>query len=114
MWYHGEWCKSRGRNCWNTNLTDNGGCCIWYNEPQYLADIEEHLNVTIQQIEPNMQVPSDEFDGKVVYGQKRQAQGTNYATHTAQMEPVVKQLAKLEREAQVLYLKRHLAKRARS
>lgn len=79
-----------------------------------MADIEEHLNVTIQQIEPNMQVPSDEFDGKVVYGQKRQAQGTNYATHTAQMEPVVKQLAKLESEAQVLYLKRHLAKRARS
>lgn len=114
VWYHGEWCKSRGRNCWNTSLTDNGGCCIWYNEPQYLADIEEHLNITIQQIERDMQVPSDKFDGKVVYGQKRQNQGTDYATHTAQMEPVVKQLTKLESEAQLLYLKRHLAKRARS
>lgn len=61
-----------------------------------------------------MQVPCDEFDGKVVYGQKRQNQGSNYATHTAQMEPVVKQLAKLESDAQLLYLKRHLAKRARS
>lgn len=33
VWYHGEWCSSRGRNCHNTNLTDQGGCCTWYNEP---------------------------------------------------------------------------------
>lgn len=32
VWYHGEWCHSRGRNCHNTNLTDQGGCCTWYNE----------------------------------------------------------------------------------
>lgn len=34
VWYHGEWCHSRGKNCRNTNLTDVKGCCIWYNEPQ--------------------------------------------------------------------------------
>jgi len=34
VWYHGEWCPSRGRNCSNTNLTDQGGCCTWYNEPR--------------------------------------------------------------------------------
>lgn len=34
VWYHGEWCSSRGRNCFNTNLTNQGGCCTWYNEPQ--------------------------------------------------------------------------------
>ncbi|KAJ2942815.1 hypothetical protein O0L34_g15002 [Tuta absoluta] len=36
VWYHGEWCSSRGRNCWNTNLIDDRpkGCCMWYNEPQ--------------------------------------------------------------------------------
>lgn len=33
VWYHGEWCPSRGRNCHNTTLTDQGGCCMWYNEP---------------------------------------------------------------------------------
>ena len=32
VWYHGEWCPSRGRNCNNTNLTDQGGCCVWYQE----------------------------------------------------------------------------------
>lgn len=32
VWYHGEWCKSRGRSCSNTQLTDVKGCCVWYNE----------------------------------------------------------------------------------
>lgn len=32
VWYHGEWCSSRGRNCWNTNLTTVKGCCTWINE----------------------------------------------------------------------------------
>lgn len=90
------------------------GCCIWYNEPQYLADIEDHLNITIQQIEPDMKVPHDEFDGKVVYGQKRKLQTSNYENHTAQMAPIVKNLTKLESEAQLLYLKRHLSKLARA
>ena len=81
---------------------------------QYLADIEEHLNVTIQQIEPDLKVPHDEFDGKVVYGQKRKHQGSGYQTHTAQMAPIVKSLTKLESDAQMLYLKRHLTKMARA
>lgn len=34
VWFHGEWCSTRGKNCWNTNLTNQGGCCIWYNEKQ--------------------------------------------------------------------------------
>lgn len=38
VWYHGEWCPSRGRNCSNTNLTDQQGCCIWYNEPRVSAN----------------------------------------------------------------------------
>lgn len=109
VWYHGEWCSSRGRNCWNTNLVSDRpkGCCMWYNEPQYLADIEDHLNITIQQIEPDMKVPSNEFDGKVVYGQKRTQIGTGYQDHVSQMAPVVKSLQDLESQAQMYYLKMH-------
>lgn len=33
VWYHGQWCQSRGKGCWNTNLLEKKGCCIWYNEP---------------------------------------------------------------------------------
>ena len=35
-----------------------------------LAEIEEHLGVTIDSINQNMHVPVNEFDGKVVYGEK--------------------------------------------
>ncbi|KAG7294704.1 ATP-dependent RNA helicase ddx1, partial [Plutella xylostella] len=109
VWYHGEWCSSRGRNCFNTSLTTDRpkGCCVWYNEPQYLADIEEHLNITIQQVESDMKVPSNEFDGKVVYGEKRKQIGTGYKDHVSQMAPVVSQLQELEAQAQLYYLKNH-------
>ena len=78
VWVHGQWCKSRGKNCYNTRLTDRGGCCIYYNEPVLLAEIEEHLGVTIPQAETDMIVKADEFDGKVVYGQKRKEIGSIY------------------------------------
>ncbi|KAK2577373.1 hypothetical protein KPH14_003489 [Odynerus spinipes] len=108
VWYHGEWCPSRGRNCHNTNLTEQSGCCIWYNEPRYLAEIEDHLNITIEQVGPDIKVPVNEFDGKVTYGEKRAAMGTNYQNHVQQMTPIVAELAALESKAQLMYLKRHL------
>lgn len=109
VWYHSN-CASKGRNCYNTRLTDQGGCCIWYNEPQYLADIEDHLNVTIQQIDPDIKVPSDEFDGKVVYGQKKLETGSSYETHTVQMAPAVQALAELEKKAQISFVRRYCIK----
>lgn len=108
VWYHGQWCNSRGKNCWNTNLTDVKGCCMWYNEKNYLADIEDHLNITIQQVDKNMKVPLNEFDGKVVYGEKLQNSGTGYKDHVAQMTSVVSRLADLESKAQTMFLKRFL------
>ncbi|XP_063839846.1 ATP-dependent RNA helicase Ddx1-like [Scylla paramamosain] len=110
VWYHGEWCPSRGRNCYNTRLTTERGCCTWYNEPQYLADIEEHLGVTIQQVDKDMKVPVDEFDGKVVYGEKKGRAGSDYQTHVEQLAPAVHELAKLEKETQNIYLKRQYGK----
>lgn len=111
VWYHGQWCSSRGRNCNNTNLTSQGGCCIWYKEKQTcLADIEEHLNITIQQIESNMKVPANEFDGKVVYGQKKLTTECDYKNHVQQLAPVVADLSELESKAQLSYLQRHQIK----
>lgn len=108
VWYHGEWCSSRGRNCHNTNLTNQGGCCTWYNEPNYLAEIEDHLNITIQQVGPDIKVPLNEFDGKVVYGEKKMNAGSNYQNHVQQMAPIVSDLSTMESKGQSMYLKRHL------
>jgi ATP-dependent RNA helicase DDX1 len=41
VWYHT--CPSKGKNCHNTKLLEQNGCCKWYTEMTYLADIEEHL-----------------------------------------------------------------------
>ena len=71
VWYHGQWCSSRGRNCYNTNLTTEKGCCTWNDDMRFLADIEEHLGVTIPIAGRDMKVEANEFDGKVVYGKKR-------------------------------------------
>lgn len=106
VWYHGQWCSSRGKNCWNTNLTDVKGCCMWYNEKHYLAEIEDHLNITITQINTDLKVPLNDFDGKVVYGEKRLNTGTGYKDHVQQMVPIVKDLADLETQAQRLFMKR--------
>lgn len=35
VWYHSN-CASRGKNCFNTRLTEDNGCCIWYNEMQVI------------------------------------------------------------------------------
>jgi len=108
VWYHGDWCPFRGKGCTNSRLTSQGGCCIWYNELQCLADIEEHLGVTIASIGTDMKVPVDEFDGKVTYGQKRKAAGPSaYHNHVAQMAPAVRDLALLECQTQLTYLRQH-------
>ena len=49
-----------------------------------MGDIEEHLGVTIQQVEKDLKIAVDEFDGKVVYGAKRKDTGsgnTYFITH---------------------------------
>lgn len=33
VWYHGQFCSSRGKSCGNTNLLEQRGCCVWYSEP---------------------------------------------------------------------------------
>lgn len=101
VWYHS--CPGRGKGCHNTRLKEQGGCTIWYDEPQVrlgcplaaasaflrglalfsfwstpawrptpthlplqlLSDIQEHLGVVIPEIDASMEVPVDEFDGKV-------------------------------------------------
>ena len=69
VWYHAS-CKSRGKGCYNTNLVEQKGCCIWYNELKLLGDIEEHLGVTIDQVDRSFNIQENEFNGKVVYGEK--------------------------------------------
>jgi len=46
-----------------------------------LADIEEHLGIVIGESGNDFKIPVDEFDGKVVYGEKRKQTG-NFKTNS--------------------------------
>lgn len=63
------------------------------------------MNITIQQVDKDLNVPLNEFDGKVVYGEKLKNKGTGYEDHVKQLAPIVQNLAGLERKAQTAFLK---------
>jgi len=55
-----------------------------YNEGALLGDIEGHLKITIEQTTPKMEIPVDEFDGKVSYSRlnlQQNANKHNYLIH---------------------------------
>ena len=41
-----------------------------------MADIEEHLGVTIDVVDVDIKIETNQFDGKVVYGQKKKSAGS--------------------------------------
>ncbi|UMM30905.1 hypothetical protein L5515_012597 [Caenorhabditis briggsae] len=102
MWFHK--CRSRGVGCTNAKDISNGGCTIWFDEKKMLGEIEEHLGATISTVDSDFSVPIDEFDGKVIYGEKRSG-GANFATHVLSLATSAAQLADLETRMQLEYLK---------
>lgn len=104
VWYH--ICKRS--NCSNTKLVERGGCCKWFDELAMLAEIEEHLKCSIQEIGNDFKLQVDEFDGKVVYGSKRLAQTSTYEGHVEQLKSLVSDLTDLESKAQANFIKFYL------
>uniref|UniRef100_A0A6G1SJY3 ATP-dependent RNA helicase n=1 Tax=Aceria tosichella TaxID=561515 RepID=A0A6G1SJY3_9ACAR len=104
VWYHG----CRRRECHDTRLTEAGGCCKWFDELAMLADIEEHLKCSIQEIDRDFKLQVDEFDGKVVYGAKRLEQSSTYEGHVEQLKTIVSHLTELESRAQKNFISLYL------
>ncbi|CAI5449403.1 unnamed protein product [Caenorhabditis angaria] len=102
VWFHT--CRSRGIGCHNSEEVQNGGCAIWMNEKRLLGDIEEHIGSTISTVDSDFNIPIDEFDGKVVYGEKRGA-GVSIQGHGLSTASSVAQLSDLETRMQLEFLK---------
>uniref|UniRef100_A0A7E4UWC7 ATP-dependent RNA helicase n=1 Tax=Panagrellus redivivus TaxID=6233 RepID=A0A7E4UWC7_PANRE len=104
VWYH----KCRNRVCKNTALVNKGGCAIWFSEKQSLAEIEEHLGVTVARVSTDFDVPVDEYDGKVVYGRRRAneaAMEVGLSQAAVELTGIVRELNTLERQLQLSYWK---------
>ena len=72
---------------------------------QYLSDIQEHLGVTIPEVDNSFDVPVNEFDGNITYGEKRRGESAKFTYHTAQLAPSLEQLTKMEMLAQSNFLR---------
>ncbi|KAM3171692.1 hypothetical protein ACTXT7_016108, partial [Hymenolepis weldensis] len=103
VWYHAN-CTNRGRGCFDTRLVNAGGCCIWYDERQLLGEIEEHLGVIIDTVSNDLLVPANEFDGKVVYGEKLKSTAPAYQAHTDVLKEALKDLNRMEKTTQISFL----------
>jgi hypothetical protein len=66
-----------------------------------------YVGCTIPQIPSSLEVPINEFDGKVVYGEKRKVKANAFKGHVDQLAPTVNELLNLEKKTQdnFLYMK---------
>ena len=60
--------------------------------------------MVIPEVTPTFEVPVNEYDGKIAYGEKRRGQGFTADYHTEQLSSSVEQLASLERLAQTNFI----------
>jgi superfamily II DNA/RNA helicase len=68
VWFHTH-CKGKDSGCRNTKLLDDGGCCIWYNEIEYLKAVEKIAGRELTRMDPITFRLPDADGGK--YGLKR-------------------------------------------
>ena len=60
--------------------------------------------MTVPLVNNLFEIPVDEFDGKVTYGEKRSGEGTTFESHTELLASSVAELTKLEYLAQLTFL----------
>ena len=61
--------------------------------------------MVIPEVTPTFDVPVNEYDGKIVYGEKKRGKGFSGNYHTEQLSSSVEQLASLEKQAQSNFIK---------
>ncbi len=61
--------------------------------------------MVIPEVTPTFDVPVNEYDGKITYGEKKSGKGFAAQYHTDQLSSSVQQLASLERVAQSNFIK---------
>jgi ATP-dependent RNA helicase DDX1 len=105
QWFHS--CGNRGKGCHNTNLTTQGGCCIWFNEQEMLAQIEGKLgNITVPHFDRHALYKGAQYliEQAALGRGKPDDIYSVAAQHVELLQPSVQALLKLETEAQFNYL----------
>jgi ATP-dependent RNA helicase DDX1 len=100
VWYH----KCNKNNCFNRSLLSEGGCTVWYDEPQYLANIEGLIGAPVLEMNADLSLPQELKDLHAIYGEEVGRQEPVMSMHVAQLSGTVRELAQMEIEAQNIFL----------
>eukprot|EP00908_Phaeocystis_cordata_P014187 Transcript_25287.p2 GENE.Transcript_25287~~Transcript_25287.p2 ORF type:complete len:497 (+),score=198.89 Transcript_25287:1190-2680(+) len=103
VWYYDKR-KWEGKTL-STKLAEQGGCCIWYDEPQLLKEVERRLGTPLQTLAQFVAAGGDVKQQLAKYGQAKDG-GLNEASSERlhSLAPAVTELAALERRAQHSFL----------
>ena len=104
MWYHTCSSKGRGGACPNRTLTDDGGCCVWYDEDDLLTKVEERLHSKVDAMDGTYELPAAIAALGATYGEEVRQTGGVANLHLESLGPVLKELQGMEYKAQNTFL----------
>jgi ATP-dependent RNA helicase DDX1 len=109
VWYHSN-CSKKGAPCSQRSLVAEGGCTVWFNEPEYLRAVEARLDMGIPQLDPqDFSLPEELASLGVEYGEvyvdtAAEESRKRSAFHLDLLAPAMHELATMEYEAQNIFL----------
>ncbi len=104
VWFHTCSSKGKGGNCHNRKLTDQGGCCVWYDESDLLARVEERLHSKIEVMDGTYALPAAVAALGASYGEEVRQSGGVANLHLESLGPILKELQGMEFQAQNTFL----------
>ena len=89
VWYHSNCNRGmrQGRPCQDTRLVEQGGCCIWYNEPLYIKEIEKRCGETLEELSVDYKMANPKANAAAVeYGKSRSEARMKKSDHVVFIE----------------------------
>lgn len=103
VWFH-QCTKAKGGTCKNRKLVSAGGCVMWQNEMKMLQEIENRLKGRVEELGADFR-RKDENARPILYGERigEEAASTQTGKHIEELQPAVRELVRLEEDAQASF-----------
>eukprot|EP01059_Diplonema_ambulator_P018938 TRINITY_DN3163_c0_g2_i1.p1 TRINITY_DN3163_c0_g2~~TRINITY_DN3163_c0_g2_i1.p1 ORF type:complete len:814 (+),score=320.67 TRINITY_DN3163_c0_g2_i1:36-2444(+) len=107
VWYHSNCNRGmrHGAPCTDTRLVEEGGCCIWYNEPQYLKEVEKRIGEPLAELGDDYKyVDTSANAAALEYGKSREEAKMKKSDQIRAIEEHATMIMELSSDAQNDYL----------
>mmetsp|Transcript_26416 Transcript_26416/g.39193 ORF Transcript_26416/g.39193 Transcript_26416/m.39193 type:complete len:741 (+) Transcript_26416:51-2273(+) len=108
VWWHTCGSKGRDGSCTRRALKSDGGCTVWFDEPEKLRAVEKRLDMGIPQLDPVEFTLPEELACKYSdYGEMcvDEDDGHNSGFSFELIKPAMQELASMEFQSQNIFLK---------